>query len=216
MISTGHRFIFLHVPKTAGNSIQTVLLPFSDDDRVCTGHQDGQDRYEVRGPVTPRKHATLEEYHARLGRALTGYRVAISVRHPFERALSFYFSPHRWYRQADDGSWTVQDPAWDEDAFRACLGSMASAASFLRANGERARADYVLRQEALSEDFARMIEGLGLPRVCRDRLPHVNRSASLAGLPRDLLASRALRDAVEHRFSEDMNLFGYASYGLAE
>jgi len=110
MHSERHRLIYLHPPKTGGNSIQSVLLPFSDDRKVLVGHQDGRDRFEVRGPATASKHATLADYASSLD--IAAYRVAISVRHPFDRAVSFFFSPHRWMRQTEDG-WSLATPVWD-------------------------------------------------------------------------------------------------------
>jgi hypothetical protein len=41
MISTSHQFLFVHIPKTGGNSIQTILLPFSDDQKNTSTKQDG-------------------------------------------------------------------------------------------------------------------------------------------------------------------------------
>ena len=40
--------LFLHIPKTAGNSIQNILRDYSEDEIVARGGQDGLERFEVR------------------------------------------------------------------------------------------------------------------------------------------------------------------------
>jgi len=51
MISRRYKFIYVHIPKTGGTTIQSVLLPFSDDEKFIVPYQDGVDSFEVRGPL---------------------------------------------------------------------------------------------------------------------------------------------------------------------
>lgn len=52
MISTEKNFIFIHVPKTAGNSLQDALRPFADDDFVIAhASQDGVERFGLKNPT---------------------------------------------------------------------------------------------------------------------------------------------------------------------
>ena len=48
MIGTSRSFLFIHIPKTGGNSIASALEPWADDQRVINGGQDGVDRFELR------------------------------------------------------------------------------------------------------------------------------------------------------------------------
>lgn len=213
MISSRYSFLYLHVSKTGGNSIQSVLLPFSDDRQTCTAHQDGQDRFGVTGPLTPKKHARLQNYEDLAPGISTSLTIMISVRHPFERALSAYFSPHRWLARKADGSYRGQPPVWDEAAFFDFLASpeVLPMHEFLRLNGGLQKADIILRYESLATDFAEAVRRLKLPPTAVRSLPHVNRSAA-GSIQRALLQDCCLRDAVEKLFRTDMEVFDYPSY----
>lgn len=205
MISTLHKLIYLHAPKTGGNSIQTILLPYSDDRKVFVEHQDGHDRFEVRGGLTRKKHSTLRDYARALGPDIAAYKVAISVRHPFDRAVSYYFSPHRWMRKSGDG-WVLEQPVWDQAAFTAMLGTVPSMASFLTVGDEFRQPDFVIRYETLEADFNAMRLALGIPST--PPFPHVNKSAG-SNLAADVRANVSLRAFVAEYYAEDMEAFGY-------
>src|SRR5688500_12110385 len=52
MMALSRQFIFVHVPKTGGNSIQNVLKAYSEDEIVCTEpYQDGVERFELKNPT---------------------------------------------------------------------------------------------------------------------------------------------------------------------
>ncbi|WP_107670778.1 sulfotransferase family 2 domain-containing protein [Cyanothece sp. BG0011] len=106
MLSVDKKFLFIHVPKTGGNSIQNILKNYSEDQIVIHGnHQDGIERFEVRNKkyeVT--KHSTLAHYQRILEPQL--YRKLFkfsTIRNPYDQMISWYFSPHRgitqWVRE---------------------------------------------------------------------------------------------------------------------
>jgi len=213
MISSRYRFLYLHVSKTGGNAIQTALLPFSDDRQTLAPHQDGTERFGIRGPVTPHKHATLQEYETLSPGLSQSHAIVISVRHPFERAISAYFSPHRWLQRAADGSISPRPAVWSESGFLAMLPKeVRPMVDYLRLGGGLRAADIVIRHETLAQDFAAAVRALALPGAAEMRLAHVNRSAAEGALRRRLLADSQLRDRVEAQYRADMDAFGYASY----
>ncbi len=94
-INKGKPSIFIHIPKTGGNTIQKTLFDknLSLDKMIVTGHQDGIDRFEIRGKYTKNKHMTLRDYYK--NHELRNYPIFVCVRRPLNRLVSLYFSPHR-------------------------------------------------------------------------------------------------------------------------
>ena len=93
MISLKHGFLFIHIPKTAGNSIQNILQDYSEENLVCGApYQDGVERFEVRSDdYTIHKHSTLSDYHQQLGSEVIDSLFKFTcVRNPWERMISFY------------------------------------------------------------------------------------------------------------------------------
>ena len=82
MISFQKRFLFVHIPKTAGNSIQSVLRDYSEDELVALrDEQDGIERFGLRNPKYKiKKHSTLAEYRAALGEMEFGNLLQVHLR----------------------------------------------------------------------------------------------------------------------------------------
>lgn len=213
MISSKFKFIFLHVPKTGGNSLQSALLPFSDDKKkISQAHHDEVNRFAVSGPITDNKHATLQFYTDALGAKIADYKVVLSRRHPFARAVSFYYSPHRWFQKHEDGSSTPIEPYWDEASFFQLLPRLSSMVQFITVDGRVRKPDIEIRIEHMKEDCRRAFSVLQIPGGADLRVPRVNKSSATSELVAACLASRSLRDAVEQHFVDDMNYFDYPSY----
>src|SRR6266516_543555 len=106
MISFQKRFLFVHIPKTAGNSIQSALRDYSEDQLVALHkEQDGIERFGLRNPnYKIKKHSTLADYRAALGedqfRSLCKFTC---VRNPWDRMISRITLPQRKTRQLGTG-----------------------------------------------------------------------------------------------------------------
>lgn len=204
MISLSKNFVYVHIPKTGGNSFQHVLEQYSEDRRQKTiFFHDLRDTFDVQGPVTGKKHFSSAEYIERLGlQRFLSLRKVTFVRDPFDRALSFYFSPFRWMRQTPAGP--VAAPAvFDKAAFLATIGQIGTATSFLSHQGRLIDFDFVGRFESFEADFPKALEVCGVrgPR----KVPHVNRRIRHPAVVWD----PEMRDAVATRFAEDFCNFGY-------
>ena len=157
MLSNAHRFIFLHVPRTGGNSIQSYLLPLSEEGKQIRGKQDSINTFEIARPVTPHNHATLSDYAAVV--QLSDYKIAISVRHPIDRALSLYFAPIRVL----SGARAAQAP-FELHAFNTMVRDMRPMADFVRIGEGIEMPRLVLRYEhGVSANMVRLAQFLGLP-----------------------------------------------------
>jgi hypothetical protein len=198
MISFQKRFLFVHIPKTAGNSIQSILRDYSEDEIVALrGEQDGIERFGLRNPnYKVRKHSTLAQYRMALGeeRFRPLYKFAC-VRNPWDRMVSYYFTP------------TQQVEALDRKEFRKIISKALSVADYLRLyKGEAdsfGNVDYIMRFENLVDDFRAVCAALG---ISPTTLPQYNRSS------REHYSkyyNNELRELVRKRFAPEIERFGY-------
>jgi Sulfotransferase family len=198
MISFQKRFLFVHIPKTAGNSIQSVLRDYSEDELVALrDEQDGIERFGLRNPKYKiKKHSTLAEYRTALGEA--GFRNLYKftcVRNPWDRIVSFYFTP------------TQNTTTWDRRKFRKTISKVLSVADYLRLDkGDKdpfGNVDSIIRFENLADDFRTVCAALGISPTI---LPQYNRSK------REHYSTYyddELRELVRARFAAEIEHFGY-------
>jgi len=204
MILENQKFIYLHVQKTGGNSISVALLPFSSDRKKIKKHQDGIDRFGIEGDVTPRKHAWLQDYQDKLGSRLDEYDVVTSVRDPLDRAISMYFSPHRWYRR-EKSDWVKVEPFWCFDRFSGIVSEMYRIVDFLQIGNTTRTPDHLIKFETIQKDFDSLINRYQLP-IENSILPHVNKSAASSTIRDEAYHDRKVRDLVKERFKEDYEI----------
>jgi len=199
MISLQKRFLFVHIPKTAGNSIQSALRDYSEDQLVALRkEQDGIERFGLRNPkYNIKKHSTLAEYRDALGNAQFGNLYKFTcVRNPWDRMVSYYFTP------------TQSPEIWDRKKFRRIVSKAVSVADYLRLDQDEqdpfANVDYTMRFENLADDFRTVCETLG---ISPGALPRYNRSS------REHYSKYyddELRELVHTRFAAEIERFGYA------
>jgi len=198
MISFQKRFLFVHIPKTAGNSIQSVLRDYSEDELVALRkEQDGIERFGLRNSKYKiKKHSTLWEYREALGdEQFRGFYKFTCVRNPWDRMVSYYFTP------------TQNPETWNRKKFRGTISKAVSVADYLRLDdGEQdpfANVDCIMRFENLTDDFRSLCSRL---EISPPTLPRYNRST------REHYSKYyddELRELVRTRFGEEIDLFGY-------
>ena len=169
MISTLKKFIFIHIPKTGGNAIQKALLPFADDLLTTDNpNQDGIHRFGVSNIYGLKKHATLTEYKTALDAKLFSSFFKFScIRNPWERAISYYFSPHRG------------EVSWDKGRFLEVVNEMQPVSHFVKTAGSDETTldsdiDYLIRFAQLEQDFVAVCR---LMNIDAPALPSLNISS---------------------------------------
>jgi hypothetical protein len=208
VLSTTHNFLFVHVPKTGGNSIQSVLAPYADDAVVREKpHQDGVERFAVRSTrFDTRKHSTLAEYRAAYGEPLfQSLQKVCGVRNPWDRVVSHYFSRTRRVSSERRGDFLefIRSPV-----VRPLEHFLTINEGDTRDLGRAvSRLSCVIRYEQLQPDFDRACDLIGLP---HNVLPHRNRGLHR---PYEEYYDEECRRAVAERFQGEIMLFGYSFGG---
>ena len=95
MLGSEDRFIFVHVPKTAGSSLLAVLLPHSRARKTIGYGDDGREFWGIKDPIVNFMHAPLTLYDEKLRVKERQVPIVAGFREPFERMVSLFFSPDR-------------------------------------------------------------------------------------------------------------------------
>lgn len=198
MISLQKRFLFVHIPKTAGNSIQSVLREYSEDQLIALRkEQDGVERFGLRNPkYNIKKHSTLSEYHDALGdEQFRNLYKFTCIRNPWDRMVSYYFTP------------TQNPETWNPKKFRGIISKAVSVSDYLRlhdAEGDPfGNVDYIMRFESLADDFRVVCKAIG---ISPPTLPQYNRSSR--GHYSNYYDDE-LRELVRTRFAAEIERFNY-------
>jgi hypothetical protein len=226
IISHSRQFVYLHLHKTAGESVTATLRP-----ALAAGDLEVRDRPEVTvNGMRLGKHSTALEARAALGPEVWArYRTFSFVRHPFDRTLSLYRYIAEWSappelgllqriglrsvpKRGDRSDWPevrayratrtvsefIRHPALDHAV------SMRPQVSSLCDGDGDLLVDFVGRFERIAEDVAHVQATLGLPAV---PLRSANVSRRRPGPDAELTPDdRAL---LADRFAADFERFGY-------
>lgn len=203
MISVQHRTIFIHIPKTAGQSIELAFL--KDLDLAWTNREALLLRFNNDRQAGPERLAHLFareylKYHHISPEDFESFFKFSVVRNPYDRAVSaFNFRDGSGFKTIRDFLSSIPDDPYDDRWRHAC-----PQCHYLMDDArENILVDEVLKFEELK---------LGWSKISRrifggDReLPYKNRSKAhleLSGL------SKADLDFVSERYSDDFRLFGY-------
>ena len=201
MISRKHRFIYIHIPKTGGNSIQSVLAPYCDDRvvfRKSAGHVIGEDGCqgldvfnEEMGFVSPiHKHASIADYFARIGESIASYFIFASIRNPWDRVIS---------RTAFATPGGIRSGVLLK---REDLLLPRPMTDYVSLNGAIALQE-TIRFERMQADFDRVCDRIGIDRAV---LPHKNRS--VRGSYAECYSDESIA-YVRDSFKADIDAFGY-------
>lgn len=134
----GINTVFIHVPKTAGNYVQSVFIKArltKEVKELQAAHQDGFHRFAVVGDKTSNKHQNLVDYQKRFDRKQWRALNFLSVwRNPRDRLISLYLSPHL---HLNSSGVVVPPTRFDLEEFKDVVKSYPSATQKLRTRTRR-------------------------------------------------------------------------------
>lgn len=195
LISHSYNFVFIHVPKTGGNSIQWALQDYSEDRLYIRNPrtQDGMNRFAVAdgAGLGLEKHSTWNDIEKAYG-TLQGYLRFATIRNPFNKLVSSYFSPHRG------------EVAYSADGFEEFVRSVRPLEDYVCNSDGVMMTDMLLRFENIAEDFAAVCHQIGIGQIPIPRLNQRQRQ----GIP--CLYDNKLRLYVEKRHAYEIDIGGYS------
>jgi len=173
VISLEKKFIFIHVPKTGGNSISNVLSKYSSDKVAKMYSYDKRgvkkkfaDKVGVKNKaLRTSKHSSLGGYvthwNNRLWGSLDEYYKFSVVRNPWERLISLYFNPNAGRR------------GWDREDFVKLLTKGRHFSRSQCSYFNQGHMNYIIRFESLEEGFRKVCKDIGIK---KEVLPKANKS----------------------------------------
>lgn len=203
MISHKHKFIFIHAPKTAGNSIQNHLQNYSEDNIEITEEQATYnkenksylDRFGISSSdkkLNIHKHTTLNAYYNNWRKkygSIEDFFKFGTTRNPWDRAISYYF--WKGYK------------SFDKKRFVNLEGYQICSNYFYVEKYNDYKLDYVIKFENLQEDFDIVCDKIGIP---QQKLPHVNTTKHKHYTE---YYDDESREFVAEKYAMDIEHFGY-------
>lgn len=205
-ISHKFRVIFVHVQKTAGNSVYEV---FRRNDRHLVT------RLTARVGAQRSKHCFATDIRDSIDRDTFDEYLKFSfVRNPFDRMVSWWSTLSRGTGAPNKVMRLVQEEAPTFDAFLrlprdhesgVCERFYVNQYDYISSEDGQVLVDHVLRFEALASDFAMLCSQVGF---FDHRLEHLNASIREKPHYREYYDEN-MRKIVAQRFATDCEVFGY-------
>src|SRR4051812_27200363 len=233
IFSLNRRFVFVHIHKCAGTSVEVALgKQLRHNDIVIGSTKSGEKNQEFfKKAIGLNKHSTASEARRWMGEDMYGkcFKFAF-VRHPVDRLLSLYSYAHKLAegtpmtpeeQAALDRDGTLPDrPPYRYKAVRAALKSKSFSDFALHPltwqdagsqpqwesvcdSAGKLIVDFIGKVETIQDDWARITTQLGLEAELEVRNASGGRSVSQ-------LTPQALA-MVRERYAKDFELFGYSS-----
>jgi chondroitin 4-sulfotransferase 11 len=200
--STTHKFIFIHIPKTAGGSIKHALHKHID---ISTREKDWLEKLSPHPTINKLKeHFNLDDY----------FKFAF-VRNPWDRLVSYYYfiqradiylndHNHKWYEQCKE---IVKACPTFESYVNSDYCEIDSQCSFI--TDEKVCLDYIGRFENLQNDLNEICDRIGIDRcVLSDDADSQIIKKSNRGVYQSYYNNRT-RHRVGEIFKKDIELFNY-------
>ena len=216
LVSYSHKFVFLHIPKTGGSSMNAALEPY------CPAlHRTAwsQLQRELGLPSIPEKtylrsHDTYRHLERAFGRKIRDYFVFSTVRNPFSHAWSHYNHLKTSVKPVHAARFPnmpfndflrlrlTRKGAWRDDSFVRLTDQVA----FLSDRSGKVAVNGVSYLESIEEDLATMCEKLGLDEI---RMPKLNRRMTKSDAAAAFEDGVSI-DLVKKLYARDFDVWGYS------
>ena len=188
MIVSQYKCIFIHTPKCAGESIETVLAGKPYNRSGFRGH--------------PEKHWGVHEISHKYPEEFIQYYKFSIVRNPWDRVVSWVkYRDMRYQRAEGTFEGRMQSDLCDKVFLNFMLEHSFSSMLFM---GNRLAVDSVIRFENLEDEFPKICNYLG---VRNKGLPHVN---STKHRHYSSYYTNSSRERVAELFCQDIQYFNYS------
>lgn len=218
MISKKHKFIFCHIPKTAGNSIHNVLVDYSECylKPNANGEKFREDNYiddfGVKysfGDIGTVKHSNFKAYYRSWDESIYGsiddYLKFSVVRNPWDRAISLYFYILHIRSSPRKKRSSSREKSIDKEKFKKIIGKFRqSQFDFINVPSQGGvKADVILKFENLQADFNSLCSKIGIP---SKELPAVN-----VGKHKHYTKyyDDEMNEFILNKYAEDISYFNY-------
>jgi hypothetical protein len=202
MVNREHKFIFVHIPKTGGTSIEYALDQYNDTDNTNIKSVNG-DPYNKNH--IKHKHLFLKGYikkYSDVRENTEAYYKFTIIRNPWDRIAShyhFFKRTNHIHKGSFEGfvnyfcnkihrGWKCKD--------------FAPIMDYITVDGILA-VDFIGKFETVQEDFNTICDRIGIP---RQNLPHINNSKHKHYTEYYNNETRAI---VAEKYAEDIQRFGY-------
>ena len=203
LISDTNKFIFIHIPKTAGTSIRSALQTFSLERpnsnlaRVLKNFDLPRDYRNFRFNL----HTTLQQAQNKLPEDVFGeYKKLAFVRNPFDRMVSNYaYKVHGTSlkkRKRNDN--------FEEFVTQCCRGRDLRQVDYLLNREGKIECDFIGRFETINEDY------INIQRLLSIELPALAKknASKREGAYREYYTDKT-KDLVSEYYRQDIEEFGY-------
>ena len=198
MISHVNKFIFVHINKTGGTSVEAVLKKYCD--HRTTKHEMLCKILPSDGFSNPDK--TSLRQHCK--HDFNDYFKFTFVRNPWDRCLSGYFYSFKWHE--------MQNTTPPHNTFKEYLDLKLlyknnlfthTQLDWISTDNGTVKTDFIGRSENLQNDFNIVCDKIGIP---REQLPHKNKTKHKHYTE---YYDDETREIVAKRYARDIEYFGY-------
>jgi len=217
ILNNTHKFIFVHVPKTAGTAVTQYFRWCGGEADVYVVEPEDVRLLTSRGHPVLQKHSTAVEVRRAIGRDIFESYFKFSItRNPFARAVStFRFLKYKfrgWPKSDVMSEFNSLEEFVTSDFFRSAGpgGIFRPQIRWLANRKGKVIVDYMCRIETLDHDLANVTAKLGLP-ISGTSVGRINLSGGDTVAIASGLNSGTVVDAIRRRYVRDFDLLGYST-----